>query len=115
MNFLPREQQIAVIAALCDGLGVRATSRITGVNRGTVAALALKVVAEALGRADGADAAIVGHMVFSEKALGWIVRRRMAHSGNVYRWGTHGVNFDAAYRNALFGAAQVLAGQGAQK
>ena len=43
MNILPREKQIEVIAALCDGLGVRATSRITGVNRGTVAALALKV------------------------------------------------------------------------
>lgn len=43
MNLLPREQQIAVIAALCDGLGIRAASRITGVNRGTVAALALKV------------------------------------------------------------------------
>lgn len=43
MNILPRDQQIEVIAALCDGLGVRATSRITGVNRGTVAALALKV------------------------------------------------------------------------
>ena len=43
MNVLPREKQIEVIAALCDGLGVRAVSRITGVNRGTVAALALKV------------------------------------------------------------------------
>jgi IS1 family transposase len=43
MNVLPRDKQIAVIAALCDGLGVRAVSRITGVNRGTVAALALKV------------------------------------------------------------------------
>jgi IS1 family transposase len=43
MNILPRDKQIEVIAALCDGLGVRATSRITGVNRGTVAALALKM------------------------------------------------------------------------
>jgi IS1 family transposase len=43
MNVLSRDQQIAVIAALCDGLGHRAVSRITGVNRGTVAALALKV------------------------------------------------------------------------
>lgn len=42
MNNLPREKQIEVIAALCDGLGIRATSRITGVNRGTVASLALK-------------------------------------------------------------------------
>jgi IS1 family transposase len=43
MNIFPRDKQIEVIAALCDGLGIRATSRITGVNRGTVAALALKV------------------------------------------------------------------------
>jgi len=43
MNVLPRDKQIEVIAALCDGLGIRAVSRITGVNRGTVAALALKV------------------------------------------------------------------------
>lgn len=43
MNILSRDKQIEVIAALCDGLGVRATARITGVNRGTVAALALKV------------------------------------------------------------------------
>lgn len=43
MNVLPREKQIEVIAALCDGLGVRAVSRITSVNRGTVASLALKV------------------------------------------------------------------------
>jgi IS1 family transposase len=43
MNILSREKQIEVIAALVDGLGVRAASRITGVNRGTIAALALKV------------------------------------------------------------------------
>jgi IS1 family transposase len=43
MNVLPREKQIEVIAALCDGLGIRAASRITGVNRGTVGALALKM------------------------------------------------------------------------
>ncbi len=43
MNILPRDKQIEVIAALCDGLGVRAASRITGVNRGTVAALAMRV------------------------------------------------------------------------
>jgi IS1 family transposase len=43
MNILPRDKQIEVIAALCDGLGVRAVARITGVNRGTVASLALRV------------------------------------------------------------------------
>jgi IS1 family transposase len=43
MNFLSRDKQIEVIAALCDGLGIRAVSRITGVNRGTVGSLALRM------------------------------------------------------------------------
>lgn len=43
MNILPRDKQIEVISALTEGLGIRATARITGVNRGTVATLALRV------------------------------------------------------------------------
>lgn len=43
MNVLAREKQIEVIAALCEGVGVRTASRLTGVNRGTVASLALRV------------------------------------------------------------------------
>lgn len=43
MNVLPREKQIEVIAALCAGVGVRTAARLTGVNRGTVASLALRV------------------------------------------------------------------------
>jgi transposase-like protein len=43
MHILSRDKQIEVIAALCDGLGIRATARITGVNRETVGSLALRV------------------------------------------------------------------------
>ena len=43
MNNLPREKQIEVISALTEGLGIRATARITGVNRETVGKLALQV------------------------------------------------------------------------
>jgi IS1 family transposase len=43
MNILPRDKQIEIIAALCDGLGMRAVSRITGTDRKTVARVALKV------------------------------------------------------------------------
>jgi hypothetical protein len=39
MNILSRDKQVEVIAALCDGLGIRAVIRITGVNRGTVGAV----------------------------------------------------------------------------
>jgi len=68
--------------------------------------------AETLARAEGADAAVAGHIVFNEKALGWIVKWRMAYAGKTYRWATRGVNFDAAFRHALAGAAQVMAGRG---
>ena len=68
--------------------------------------------AEALAKADGAQAAIAGRIVFNEKALGWIVKWRMAYGGKTYAWRTRGVNFDAAFRHALSGAAQVMAGRG---
>lgn len=42
MNVLPRDKQIEVIAALCEGVGIRTASRLTGVNRGAVANLALR-------------------------------------------------------------------------
>jgi hypothetical protein len=68
--------------------------------------------AETLARADGADAVVAGHIVFNETALGWIVKWRMAYGGKAYRWATRGVNFDAAFRHALAGAARVMAGRG---
>jgi hypothetical protein len=43
MNVLSRDKQIEVICALTEGLGIRATARITGVNRETVGTLALRV------------------------------------------------------------------------
>jgi IS1 family transposase len=43
MNILSHDQQIAVISCLCDGLGIRATARVTGVNRETVGTLAFRV------------------------------------------------------------------------
>jgi IS1 family transposase len=43
VNNLSREKQIEVIAALCEGVGIRTAARLTGVNRGTVGRLALQV------------------------------------------------------------------------
>src|SRR5258708_30771417 len=43
MNFLSREKQIEIIAALCEGVGQRAVTRLTGCDRKTVARLALRV------------------------------------------------------------------------
>jgi IS1 family transposase len=43
MNILSREKQIEIIAALCEGVGQRAVTRLTGTDRKTVARLALRV------------------------------------------------------------------------
>jgi hypothetical protein len=36
VNILPREKQIEAVAALTEGVSVRAAERLTGVNRGTI-------------------------------------------------------------------------------
>jgi IS1 family transposase len=43
MNILPREKQVEAIAALCEGFSIRATERLTGVNRGTILSLGVRV------------------------------------------------------------------------
>jgi hypothetical protein len=43
MNNLSRDKQIEIVAALTEGLGIRATARIIGVNRETVGTLALRI------------------------------------------------------------------------
>jgi IS1 family transposase len=43
MNILPRDKQVEAIAALCEGVSVRATERLTGVNRGTILNLGVRV------------------------------------------------------------------------
>jgi hypothetical protein len=43
VNNLPREKQVEAIAALCEGVSIRATERHTGVNRGTILSLGVRV------------------------------------------------------------------------
>lgn len=43
MNILPHQKQIEVMDALRKGASIRATARLTGVNRGTVGRLAQKL------------------------------------------------------------------------
>jgi IS1 family transposase len=43
VNHLSREKRIEIIAALCEGVGQRAVTRLTGTDRKTVARLALRV------------------------------------------------------------------------
>jgi hypothetical protein len=58
------------------------------------------------------DAALVGRMVWSDAPPGWIADWRMAWHGTAYQWQARSISFDAAFRAALAGAAQVLSGHG---
>ena len=43
MNILSRDKQIQVIAALTEGMSIRATERLTGIHRDTIMRLAARV------------------------------------------------------------------------
>jgi IS1 family transposase len=43
VNILPREKQIEAVAALTEGVSIRAAERLTGVNRGTLLSLGVRI------------------------------------------------------------------------
>lgn len=55
---------------------------------------------------------LVGTLDWSKELLAWKAAWRIAADGQERRWGVEGVNFDAAFRNGVGGAAQVLSGNG---
>lgn len=67
---------------------------------------------DAAAKKAGADQALAGSLVWSEKELGWIADWRLATGGKTYRWQVRGVGFDEAFRVAMRGAAQILSGNG---
>jgi uncharacterized protein len=83
--------------ALADaGLGYR---EIVRADPSSLEATATKI---------GGDLALVGSLVWSEEALGWVADWRVARPGKTSRWQIRGVSFDEAFRDAMAGAAQVL-------
>ena len=60
----------------------------------------------------GADQALAGSIVWSDKEFGWIADWRLAMGGKTYSWQVRGVSFDEAFRVAIRGAAQILSGNG---
>jgi len=55
---------------------------------------------------------LVGTLDWSKPLLAWKATWRMAAGATEHRWGIEGVNFDAAFRNGVGGAAQILSGNG---
>lgn len=66
----------------------------------------------------GADATLIGMMIWSDSDRGWIAEWHLETgeepgASEPARWTVRGVSFDAAFRNGIGGAAQVLSGNGA--
>jgi hypothetical protein len=70
---------------------------------------------EAAAKAAGGELPLLGRLIWSDNALGWIAEWRIAAGGKTYRWQIRGVSFDDAFRNGMRGAAQVLSGNGEPK
>ncbi|RUZ78801.1 DUF2066 domain-containing protein [Mesorhizobium sp. M7A.F.Ca.US.006.01.1.1] len=67
---------------------------------------------DTLAKKAGADQALSGSLVWSDKELGWIAYWQLKAGDETYRWQVRGVNFDEAFRIAIRGAAQILSGNG---
>lgn len=63
-------------------------------------------------KALGGELALVGSLVWSDAAHGWIADWRLDAGGRPVHWQARGVSFDDAFRNGIRGAAQVLSGNG---
>lgn len=82
-----------------------------GLDAETLATADLAVL-QNLSEAAGADKALVGKLAWSDSAAGWIAEWQLRDAGGTHRYGVSGVSFDAAFRNAVRGAAQLLSGNG---
>lgn len=85
MNILSRDKQIEIIAALCEGVGQRAVSRLTGTDRKTVARLALAV---GNGAAELHDRMMVGlhvHRIECDELWAYVGHKRNPQKGPVRR------------------------------
>src|SRR6185437_8154233 len=83
MNVLERSKQIEIIAALCEGVGQRAVSRLTGTDRKIVARIALRV---GRGCAELHDRMMVGlrvHRIECDELWAYVGHKRNPQKGPV--------------------------------
>jgi uncharacterized protein len=100
----------AELAGLPAALPKRAALSAAGLGPEALASADLAALQAAASK-DGR--ALAGALTWSDAEMGWIANWRMKFGGAEFRWGVRGVSFDAAFRNALSGAAQILSGNGA--
>ncbi len=108
--FAAAARQVAIPVTIPDAAGLAAANA-------TVQRLvsADPAMLDAAAKSAGGDQALVGRLLWSDAARGWIAEWRLAFEGKLYRWQVRGVSFDDAFRHGMRGAAQILSGNGRPK
>jgi transposase len=75
-NVLPKEKQIAVIAALAEGSSIRAIERMTGINRNTIMNLGVRVGQGCAKVLDAKMRGLTCHFLQFDEIWGFIARRK---------------------------------------
>jgi len=65
-----------------------------------------------IARASGGGTVLVGSIVWDKGMLGWKADWQLYSDGGPHHWQIRNANYDAAFRGAKRGAAQVFSGNG---
>jgi hypothetical protein len=65
-----------------------------------------------IARASNVGIVLVGSIVWNKGMLGWKGDWQLHSVGGPHHWHIENVNFDAAFRSAMRGSAQILSGHG---
>ena len=84
------------------------TSKIDGAELMAMPSTTLAPVAAK----QGAEATLVGRLVWVDAELGWTTEWRMEWQSRPHQWQARGITFDDAFRRGIGGAAQILSGNG---
>ena len=57
-------------------------------------------------------APMIGRMAWSDEAMSWVADWRLRSAGQTNQWQVRSLTFDDGFRQAVGGAAQILAGNG---
>lgn len=79
----------------------------------TTPAKTIRAKAERLTPLAGGEVPLIGTLIWSDKAHGWIATWHIEAQGRAFTWSARGVNYDEAFRVAMRGAMRALSGNGA--
>ena len=110
---LQRESLVGAAAKRGMNIALPAVAALAGANINGAEVMTMPAAAwTPVVAAEGADAALLGHLTWSDADLGWATQWQMDWQGQSHRWRLRGVTFDEAFRRGIGGAAQIVSGNG---